>query len=157
MNEYLTKPLQLHILSDTLMMWMPEIDETGASLLASVDDRQAPAAAIDVATLKNLVGDDDDIVRDLLVDYLASAGQQVSDLYADFSLGNTGRVASIAHKLKSSSRSVGALALGDLCTELENACRAEDKESTAQHMAKIETTWKAVAVEIADFLDQQKV
>ncbi len=110
-----------------------------------------------MATLKNLVGDDDDIVRDLLVDYLASAGQQVSDLYADFSLGNTGLVASIAHKLKSSSRSVGALALGDLCTELENACRAEDKESTAQHMAKIETTWKAVAVEIADFLDQQKV
>lgn len=157
MNEYLTKPLQLHILSDALMMWMPEIDETGASLLPSVDDRQARAAAIDVATLKNLVGDDDDIVRDLLVDYLASAGQQVSDLYADFSLGNTGHVASIAHKLKSSSRSVGALALGDLCTELENACRAEDKESTAQHMAKIETTWKAVAVEIADFLDQQKV
>ena len=157
MNEYLTKPLQLHILSDALMIWMPEIDETGASLLPSVDDRQAPAAAIDVATLKNLVGDDDDIVRDLLGDYLASAGQQVSDLYADFSLGNTGRVASIAHKLKSSSRSVGALALGDLCTELENACRAEDKESTAQHMAKIETTWKAVAVEIADFLDQQKV
>lgn len=157
MNEYLTKPLQLHILSDALMIWMPEIDETGASLLPSVDDRQAPAAAIDVATLKNLVGDDDDIVRDLLGDYLASAEQQVSDLYADFSLGNTGRVASIAHKLKSSSRSVGALALGDLCTELENACRAEDKESTAQHMAKIETTWKAVAVEIADFLDQQKV
>ncbi|WP_417545572.1 CHASE domain-containing protein [Marinobacter sp.] len=157
MNEYLTKPLQLHILSDALMIWMPEIDETGASLLPSVDDKQAPVAAIDVATLKNLVGDDDDIVRDLLGDYLASAEQQVSDLYADFSLGNTGRVASIAHKLKSSSRSVGALALGDLCTELENACRAEDKESTAQHMSKIEGTWKAVAVEIADFLDQQKV
>jgi len=157
MNEYLTKPLQLHILSDALMMWMPEIDETGASLLPSVDDRQAPVAAIDVATLKNLVGDDEDIVRDLLVDYLASAEQQVSDLHADFTLGNTGHVASIAHKLKSSSRSVGALALGDLCTELENACRAEDKESTARHMAKIETRWKAVAVEIADFLDQQKV
>ncbi len=154
MNEYLTKPLQLHLLSDALMMWMPAIDETGASLLPSAVDRQAPATAIDVAVLKNLVGDDEDIVRELLVDYLASAQQLTNDLRADFNVGNTSHVASTAHKLKSSSRSVGALALGDLCAELENACRVEDKTSTAQHIAQIETTLEVVTAEITDFLDQ---
>jgi HPt (histidine-containing phosphotransfer) domain-containing protein len=37
----------------------------------------------------------------------------------------------LAHRLKSSSRMIGALSLGDVAAGLENACRAEDDPAIA--------------------------
>jgi HPt (histidine-containing phosphotransfer) domain-containing protein len=56
----------------------------------------------------------------------------------------------LAHRLKSSSRMIGALSLGDVAAGLENACRAEDdpaialsleqgKESINELFAKLES------------------
>jgi len=43
-----------------------------------------------------------------------------------------------AHKLKSSARSVGALALGELCAEMEQAGKADDAEALAALLPKFE-------------------
>jgi HPt (histidine-containing phosphotransfer) domain-containing protein len=47
-------------------------------------------------------------------------------------------VGALAHKLKSSARSVGALALGELCAELEQAGRLADAESVAVLLPRFE-------------------
>ena len=53
-------------------------------------------------------------------------------------------IAAIAHRLKASSRSVGAATLGDLCAELENACLAGTRESVVQRLSEFEAALNAV-------------
>ena len=55
--------------------------------------------------------------------------------------GDLGEVGALAHRLKSSSRSVGAIALGDACAELENGSRLND---SAVAMAAVGTFEAAV-------------
>src|SRR6185437_13679786 len=124
MDDYLTKPLQLHVLRAALRRWArhePFIPEVGAP-----DDTLPPPAispVVDVTVLESLVGDDPLVVRDFLSDYLDSARRLVGELRLARNAEDLRQIGAIAHKLKSSSRSVGAIALGDLCSALENACR----------------------------------
>jgi HPt (histidine-containing phosphotransfer) domain-containing protein len=102
--------------------------------------------------LKNLVGDDRETVEELLVDYLASARRLGAQLRAARAAGDVRHVGAIAHKLKSSSRSVGALELGDRCAELENAGKAGDKPAIARCMAQFEAALAEVEAQIAGLL-----
>ncbi len=117
MNEYLTKPVLLQRLEDTLERFLPPPAPAPAPALA-------PALALDISVLQQLVGDDAEVVHDLLRTYQASAQEQAAALRTAAATGDGGGVAVIAHRLKSASRSMGALALGDLCDELESAGKA---------------------------------
>lgn len=80
--------------------------------------------ALDDSVLRELVGDDDETVAELLSDYAQSLRELGAGIGQACASRNLARVAAHAHQLKSSSRSVGALALGGLCAELETAARA---------------------------------
>ena len=81
---------------------------------------------VDLSILKALVGGDELIIQEILQDYRVSSHQMAIDLRAAQIVGDFQLVADIANKLKSSSRSIGALAFGDLCTQIENAGKATD-------------------------------
>jgi PAS domain S-box-containing protein len=126
MDECLTKPIQLQVLDAALRRWLPEADSSPAPL-AAIQEPSAcapPARAVDVSVLEALVGDDAETVREFLTDYLDSIRPAAELLRAACARGDAREVGAITHRLKSSSRSVGALALGDRCAELENASRA---------------------------------
>jgi HPt (histidine-containing phosphotransfer) domain-containing protein len=74
---------------------------------------------LDVNVLRTLLGDDADTVRDVLREYQQSLAGMADGLRAGFMAGDLKQVAAVAHKLKSASRTVGALQLGELCGELE--------------------------------------
>ena len=59
------------------------------------------------------------------------------------------QIGSIAHKLKSSSRAVGAVTLGDLCAELENACRTGSLEQISASLAPVEDALLAVEAQLS--------
>lgn len=86
------------------------------------------AKALDVNVLKALVGDDDDVIEDFLTEYLSSANDIMAELDAEYTKGDLAKIGSLVHRLKSTSRSVGAMPLGDLSADIENACKANDKE-----------------------------
>ena len=93
---------------------------------------------VDIDVLRDLVGDDPDAVREFLVEFLRSARVQVDEILASLDAGDLSRVGSVAHKLKASSRSVGALALGERCAEVERASHRDDGDDVAEgclHMA----------------------
>ena len=114
MDEYLTKPVQLHLLRAALEKWLPRTNGSIPSAALPEESRDGRAApVVDVAVLRGLVGDDAGTVREFLSDYLASAGRLAAELRAAVAAGDTQQVGAVAHKLKSSSRSVGALAFGD--------------------------------------------
>ncbi len=149
MDEYLTKPLQLHLLKAAIRKWLP--GDPGATTPAGLPAQPGSvhtAPALDVAVLESLVGDDPQVVSEFLEAYRTSVGRLAIELRAARAADDIRQIGAIAHKLKSSSRSVGALVMGDLCAELENACRSGARESIAQGVVKFEAALRAVDAQI---------
>jgi two-component system, sensor histidine kinase and response regulator len=74
---------------------------------------------VDWSVLHRMVGDDPTIVREILGEFLTSAREQARQLRRAYRKGDVRLVGAMAHKLKSASLSIGALALGELCAEME--------------------------------------
>jgi HPt (histidine-containing phosphotransfer) domain-containing protein len=105
-----------------------------------VTEKPSPSSAppVDVNVLKALIGDDDAMIREFLHDFRLSAEKIAAELRAACAAGDAAAAGALAHKLKSSSRSVGALALGELCAAMEKAGKAGDAETLAALLPKFE-------------------
>ncbi len=155
MDDYVSKPVQLANLKAMLDKWLPT---ASAEAIENGTERAAPAAAtpaagrelalpaagsgqadipasaavaVDVNVLKALVGDDEATIGELLHDFRLSAENIASELRAACATGQAVAAGAWAHKLKSSARSVGALALGELCAGMEQAGKAGDTAALA--------------------------
>jgi PAS domain S-box-containing protein len=104
----------------------------------------AASIPVDVNVLKALVGDDAATIAEFLHDFRISADKIAAELRTACAAGNTAAVAAAAHKLKSSARSVGALALGDLCDEMEQAGKADQVKTLTALLPRFEAEMAAV-------------
>jgi CheY-like chemotaxis protein/HPt (histidine-containing phosphotransfer) domain-containing protein len=138
-DEYLTKPMQLHLLGAALTKWL----DAGACEARSAQLLSAPASVYDSTVLRGLIGDDHAVVQSFLADYVLSARKLAEDIRHAAKRQDSAKVAACAHKLKSSSRSVGALALGDVCAALENAALTTGHIDLARRCAEFETALAA--------------
>jgi HPt (histidine-containing phosphotransfer) domain-containing protein len=82
--------------------------------------------AVDVNVLVALVGSDRRVLRELLGQFRTSAAQAALELAEACSTSSAVGAEAVAHRLKSSARSVGALALGERCAEIEAAGTSRD-------------------------------
>jgi CheY-like chemotaxis protein/HPt (histidine-containing phosphotransfer) domain-containing protein len=127
MDDYLSKPLQLADLKSALEKWLPQ------------------PVVVNVDVLEQLIGSDPAVIDEFLLAFRASLRQQGALLSAAQRAGEAALVAGYAHQIKSSARSVGALALGDLCAQLEVAGNGGDSDMLAQLLPGFEA--EAIAVE----------
>jgi len=111
-DDTLEQPVHIPTLQPLLQRWL--VPHDGARAHA-----QGADAAVDLRVLQRLVGDDPDVVREMLRDYLASAQEQAGLLRRAYDLGDPRQVGALVHKLKSASLAVGALQLGELCAAME--------------------------------------
>ncbi len=157
MDEYLTKPIRLQTLWATIKKWLPQTDEPPLPVpLSEPLKGETTAAAVDITVLQGLVGDDADTVREFIVDYLASAQCLGAELGAAAAAGDGAQVKAIAHKLKSSSRTVGAATLAELCASLENAGQTGNQEAIHHGRAEFEIALKAVEEECRAWLTKHE-
>lgn len=75
---------------------------------------------LDLSVLESMFGDDDELRGAILEEFKHSSIPYMAEFDEAVSLNNAEGVKSLAHKLKSSSRTVGACPLGDLCEQLES-------------------------------------
>ncbi|MDP2761992.1 MAG: PAS domain S-box protein [Sideroxyarcus sp.] len=166
MDDYLSKPVQLVNLKAMLDKWLPvavePVPDVGRA--ASTDSGQALPAdekmcrvtsigqaepdllqlheggnlPVDVNVLKALVGDDEVMIREFLHDFRLSAAKIAVELRVACTAGEAIAAGALAHKLKSSARSVGALALGELCAAMEKADKAGDTTELTALLPKFE-------------------
>ncbi|TAN69078.1 MAG: response regulator [Methylobacter sp.] len=130
MDDYLSKPVQLVQLKAMLKKWLPTVAKSAPNL---------PVIPLDVSVLKALVGDDPVVVSEFLQDFRSSAAQIAAELKIAYAAGQSAQVGALAHKLKSSARSVGALALGELCAEMEQVGKAGRIEALTAQLSRFET------------------
>ncbi len=157
MDEYLTKPIRLLALSAAIRKWLPQADEPPMPAPPAEPLKgETTAVAMDIMVLQGLVGDDPDTVREFIADYLTSAQKLGEELGAAALVGDGAQVKAIAHKLKSSSRTVGAATLAELCVSLEQAGQTGDQSTISQGMADFEAALDAVVAECRAWLKKNK-
>jgi DNA-binding response OmpR family regulator len=139
-DEYLVKPLPLSQLKAALERWMP----APRSL--------PPAVVLDTAVLERLVGDDRAVVEALLSDYLRSARELRTDLRTADAGHDIKRLGDLAHRLKSSSRSVGALVLASACQALEDASHRGNPALLCAATARVEAALEQVESRLSERL-----
>lgn len=118
-------------------------DATGAEISGAVKVREPcpPCASVpvDVNVLKALVGDDPAVIREFLHDFRISAAKIAAELKAACNGGQAAQAGAQAHKLKSSARSMGALALGELCAVMEQTGKSGQVGALAELLPRFES------------------
>ncbi len=127
MDDYLTKPLRLKQLEAALEKHLADNAGAGAAPAAPAPPAHASdGPIIDLAVLRNLIGDDEAAIQELLSAYCTMAPPSIKDMLAMARARDYARASAEAHRLKSSSRAMGAALIADLCADIEDACRRQD-------------------------------
>ena len=148
MDDFIAKPVQLEVLRRVLQRWAPAdskpvMPQTAKATAAEVPE---PALALlDPRVLARLIGDDEAMIGEFLTEYRSSLLDSARQMQAARAAGDWKGVGEIAHRLKSASRSVGALQLGELCAALEAAGRANRPEDAERLMQGFGTAVDAVS------------
>ena len=148
MDDYLSKPVQLVHLKAMLEKWLPAAKSATETVAvntgADVSSATMEGPVVDVHVLEALVGDDPVVISEFLQDFRASSAKIAVELRVAYQAGQTATVGAAAHKLKSSARSVGALALGELCAQMEGAGKAGDTTALMALLPRFEAELAAV-------------
>jgi PAS domain S-box-containing protein len=163
MDDYLSKPLAMADLKATLRKWMPkgeiaveeaivQPDEITPDQTTQVSDiTENNTKAVEPKFLRDTFGDDDELIKEILMDFVEPALDTVSEIDQAFEDRDADAIGAAAHKLKSSSRSVGAEALADLCADLEKAGKASEWSDIESHYPRLASSVDAVTREIKAF------
>ena len=164
MDDYLSKPVRLDDLEAVLARWLPlsvavppgaAPAVAGPPVAASAPvpsaAAQAPAVPaapaappVDVQVLQSLVGNDPALIDEFLQEFERGMHDTGAQIRSGCRAGQAALVAALAHRLKSSARAVGALALGDICDQLDQAGREGRADLLLQVLPRLEAELTAV-------------
>jgi len=167
MDDYLSKPTKMPLLDAMIIKWFPKAaqlrtEQTGHS---GEDDKSEIAKPdnplnetessvgedqplIDLSALKEIFGDDMDTLKEILNEFVEPSQEIVEDIDKAFLEHSAADLAAAAHKLKSSSRAVGANELADICYTLETAGKSENWDEINEAAPKLPGAMKGVVAYI---------
>lgn len=99
----------------------------------------------DATALARMMGDNSPLHSSLLKKFLTLAQEQVAGISQAAGGDDTLRVARIAHALKSSSRTIGAMQLGEVCMKIELAGKSGDRASCKELAGQLNSAFSAVS------------
>ncbi len=182
MDDYLTKPLELDRLQSALLRWVGPPSAAGLRVASAgvltvskdaansvprdrVKPTVQPAAVspeakgdddlpiLDSSVLERMLRGDRATARILMADFVPTAKELVDIAVAGLAADDSSELIRAGHTLKSSSRAVGALRLGDTCEELESVARhGAQAPGVAEVVTRLQDDFNAVAQAIADEL-----
>ena len=113
--------------------------------LAPVDSDSAPAFdPTTFDTLRTSVDGDADFLAGLLDDYLDDAQEQLDTMRSAVDTDDRALLERSAHSLKSTSQTVGALALASVCTTIERLAHDGQLQDAAHRLAEAQIRFDAV-------------
>ncbi len=162
MDGYLTKPINSRALGEMLTKWLPQalaLRVPASKAAPPATAAAAPAAApgpdwdtdiFDPGPLSEMFGSLDDAAKGFLSNFVADAAKRIEDVTAAMARGDLDAARFAAHTLKGSGRSMGANRLGNLASDLQDACDANDTDTAALMAELMPDTWR----ELNDTLPQ---
>ncbi|MDH3389603.1 MAG: response regulator, partial [Gammaproteobacteria bacterium] len=127
-DDVIPKPVELEDLRGALMKWTSANDPTDITDKTPVDLELGEQGGVDLDVLAQSTGDKPELHRKLLGAYHEALSGEADNIQQAFAWKNNEQVAEYAHKLKSSSRSLGVMAMATICQQLESAANDADWE-----------------------------
>lgn len=152
LDGYLVKPVRLDTLRNALssLISLPANDPGGNSSAYISKPAPAETPPIDLAALRELFGEITPRTYTLLGRFVDSSRSLFGQLNTVIDARDWDKARKIAHSLKGSSRSAGAVKLGDLCARQEAAWKAGDHRTAMDLHADIRAEFDRVAAHILD-------
>jgi histidine phosphotransfer protein HptB len=99
----------------------------------------------------DLMEDDGEAVEDLVQTFLADAPTNLKKLRDCFLANDIPQMGIVAHTLKGSSATMGALHLADLCKTIEEATKENESIGFKATLALIESEYQVVVITLNDW------
>lgn len=154
MDDYMSKPVEMETLQKKLFKWMGAggiaADDTPVSDKATSNVAEESTASsndkppVDENVLKSMLGDDDEMFKEVLQSYVETTPVILDEIFLGKEKESAEAIKAAAHKLKSSSRSIGADELADLCVALETAGGAGDWATINEGVPKLSSLFEAI-------------
>lgn len=119
-DAYLVKPTALDALKAALQRWwLTRPGRPGGEGRADDSAAKATPGTLDLVSLRALVGDAPGVLAELLSTYRRSLDKGWTEIGQAMALRDGNRLSAVAHRLKSASTAVGAVAIAQACDALE--------------------------------------
>ncbi|MBV7296884.1 hybrid sensor histidine kinase/response regulator [Enterovibrio paralichthyis] len=145
MNDFIAKPVEIDVIQKVLSKWSqqslpfeePKIDDLLAPLVLDPEDEvdaqpeEAPTRIeLDPNVLQKLFWGDEETYAEVLLEFLKHCVPELTNMVQMGRPFDYAALKATAHKLKTSSRSIGAIELSDLCFQIEQYA-AEESDDVA--------------------------
>ena len=158
MDDYLSKPVQLEQLKSVLEKWLPRSKQAERQEERILQPSATTGkVVVDIDVLKSLVGSDQAVINEFLQDFLHDTRKIAEQLHSAVTGDQADKAKFVAHKLKSSARSIGALALGEWCAQMETAAKEGDVEKLVELLPGFEQELTQVESYIKKVLAQPDI
>lgn len=159
-DAFLGKPFRIAQLSAALRRWLPHVvfPEPGTAgpvaaapapapaLQVAEDVLSAPAAPVDRAVLGEIAGNDANLARNVLNDFLVAVRADLTGLRAALAAGDHPEAIRQAHRIKGAAALVGALGVQQASADAESAGRAGDAGAFERASRKLAEAIDVLAV-----------
>lgn len=134
MSDFVAKPIEMRIMDETLRRWLPEDkillnkdvsaaypeeDESGEDADRKTNPLRWQMEGIDVVVGMKYAGEDVDLYRDVLTDYMDTIEEKAEIIESAVAAGDIETYTIEVHSLKSTSKSIGATSLSEFAKDLE--------------------------------------
>jgi PAS domain S-box-containing protein len=119
MDEFVTKPVAPEALVATVARALGRSVQRPLATAAPAAPARTPAL-LDLDVLSDTFGGNPDKMRKYAFMFLETAREGLQEIDRALASGEIGRAAAVAHRIKSSARTVGATGFGDVCADLED-------------------------------------
>ena len=150
MDGYLTKPVKINRLIEVIKNYLPhevnnKIEKESAN--SNIQGEKC-VDVIDLSVLEDLVGNDELVIKKFLTRFIETTDPDIEKLVLSERVGDYNEAKSIAHKLKSSGRSIGAKRFASLCQEIEKESSSGDAGKVQELLGKLNDEYKQCVIKI---------
>jgi len=155
MDDFITKPVELSILTKTLMKWLlPQGEEKALLPLTSLDD-SSPFVVTPNPDVRNdhqmlweheealkRMGSNEVLLEKIIRSFITDGAVMISDLKKSVSEDDFEGAQLHAHSLKGSSLNVGAVALAGISKSIESAAKEQDSSLIQESLLECDRVWE---------------
>ena len=155
-DDLVPKPVELEDLRDALQKWLPANEDVGDKKNSAGSVDLQLDSVLDTSVLTQSTGEKPELHRHLLQSYQGALDDEVDNIQQAFAWKNHEQIAEYAHKLKSSSRSLGAMIMANICEQLEAAANAANWNELEMLMPQLRRDALETSASILGLLDEDE-
>ena len=147
MDDYISKPIDPSKLARVLSAWIASPagkTDTNTEIITP----SAPTATIDFGRLRDLFGDDPQLIGEILEMFRASTATLLGKLHLACAQHDAVAARALAHEAKGACSNLGMTAMAEHATRLEKATATADWTSIAEQCSALEATFQHLTLTI---------